>query len=107
MKIQVLKYLETDARFRERKNKNKGIANLIREKYPSVFIPDYVRNDLIADVLEADRMWRWWLNPNDGGRVDLQGSDYKKKDQLEQEKEQELGYEVGYNEDIKLQKKLI
>lgn len=96
MKNEILEYLKSDARFRERKCKNKGIANLISKKY-GIEIPKDKRDDFIADILNADRNWRKALEEN----PELRGSDYAQKDILEQQKEISLGYGVAFTCDQK------
>ena len=97
-------YLVQQPLFRERRNKNRGIGNLILKLHPSTKdIPKDVMTEIIDEVLAMDRAWRWWLE--DKNRPDLRGKDYfkhrKTKRQLEQEAKQELGYEVGYYQNIK------
>ena len=89
MKDKILEYLENEPRFRERKNKNKGIANLINKKYKDI-IPENLRDSIIDDILSADRYWRWWLE--DGKRPDLRGKDYNTKNVIMSKTENKLGY---------------
>jgi len=96
MKNEVLTYLKEDPRFRERSAKNKGIANLIMKKY-GIEIPKDKRDDIVSDILSADRAWRMNLKEN----PDLQGSDYKQGEILEQQWELQHGYEPNYHADIK------
>ena len=58
---EVLQYLKEAPPFRERANKNKGIANMITKKY-GVQFPFDKRNDIIADILSFDRAWRKTLS---------------------------------------------
>lgn len=88
---EVLQYLKDAPPFRERVNKNKGIANLISKKY-GVQFPTDKRNDIIADILSFDRAWRKALEEH----PELQGKDYGEKERLEQQKQIELGYEPSY-----------
>jgi hypothetical protein len=87
MKNEILNYLKADPRFRERKNKNKGLANLVMQKY-GIEIPKDKRDDFIADILGADRSWRRCLEEDES----LRGSDYAQGDILAQEKKIQLGY---------------
>jgi len=96
MKNEILNYLKADPRFRERKNKNKGLANLVMQKY-GIEIPKDKREDFIADILGADRNWRKALEENE----ELRGSDYAQGEILSQEKQIQLGYEPNYHADIK------
>lgn len=97
MKNEILQYLKEDVRFRERANKNKGIANLIMRKY-GIDIPKDKRDDIVADILNADRNWRDILL----NEVSLRGNDYNSKLELEAKKREELGYTVGFTQQIKV-----
>lgn len=88
MKEEVIAYLKEDTRLRERVNKDKGIANLIMKKY-NINIPKDKRDDIIKDILSADRYWRMALLENE----ELRGNDYQTKQIVEQRKELELGYQ--------------
>lgn len=87
--------------FRERKNKNFGIAKLLIRLY-NLNIDPKTLEEVIVEASSLDRMWRKTLQDN----PHLRGSDYESKEILEQNKEIELGYEVDYFNDIK-QKKLL
>ena len=87
----VHEYLKEDARFRERLNKNKGIANMLKEKH-QVF-KDLDREkilDILGDCINWERQWRDILLKN----PELRGTDYKDKEMLEVEKQRELGYNI-------------
>lgn len=88
MKDAILNYLTEEPRFRERVNKNKGIANIISGKY-GIDMPKDKRNDIIADILNADRYWR----KHTADHPNLRGKDYGTKEAVEQEFELSLGYE--------------
>jgi len=64
---------------RERKNKNRAIANLVFKE----LLPQLVKN-----TLTFDRAWRKVLKDN----PELRGTDYDQKDDLEEEVLEELGY---------------
>lgn len=81
---------------RERSNKNKAIAFLLQRKY-RIDLPASTLTDLVAECHTLDRQWRKLLQDNPS----LRGSDYDQKMELEQKKQIELGYEVGYHKDIK------
>ena len=87
MKQDVLNYLKEDVRFRERTNKNSGIANLIMKKY-GIIIPKEKRNDIIGDILTADRSWRDILSDH----KELQGQDYSEGAKIEQDWLKTNGY---------------
>ncbi len=90
--MNLLNYLKTEPRARERKNKNRAIGNIITKKYLSNINPDRIEKgaieDMVGEILSMDRQWRKILEEN----PDLRGSDYKDKDRLEEEKQLELGY---------------
>ena len=98
LKLAVRRYLENDKRFRERKNKDKGIANMINRKYHNL-IPKDKRADIVGDILTADRSWRGILKEEENKH--LRGKDYNDKVRLSQEAQIGLGYEAFYNQDIK------
>lgn len=77
----IKKYLEEQPQDRERKNKNRAIDNLIIKKY---------MQDMVGDILSADRAWRKVLEEN----INLRGTNYGDKDDLEIIKQRELGYKV-------------
>jgi hypothetical protein len=96
MKEEVINYLKSDPRFRERSKKWKGIANLLVKKY-NLEIDAKKLMDIIAEASSMDRTWRDTLL-ND---KTLRGTDYyEDKDRLEQEKMLELGYEPNYNSNV-------
>lgn len=92
LKKDIEEYLEREPRFRERKNKDAGIANLLMRKYPA--LQSLSRETVIAIVNEytsMDRSWRQLLER----RPELRGSDYDEKVALEEKKLAELGYKTG------------
>lgn len=97
MENQVLQYLKDEVRFRERCNKDRGIANLLIEKYHL----DIDKSRLIAVIQDANSMDRYWRKLTAENK-DLRGKDYDTKKIVSQRKQMELGYEVGYNNDIKI-----
>lgn len=87
----VLQYLQEDARFRERANKNKGIANLLKEKHQVLKEVDReIVLNIISDCINWERQWRDILLKNE----DLRGTDYSDKTELEVKKQRELGYNL-------------
>lgn len=91
---EVKAYLEKVPQARERKNKNRAIGNLIAEKY-GIYCEGYkisreIMSDIVAESNSYDRAWRKVLEDH----VELRGSDYSKKSELELEKQRELGYKV-------------
>lgn len=97
MENQVLQYLKEEPRFRERCNKDRGICNLLIEKYHLVISKEMLTN-VIQDANSMDRYWRKLTAENE----DLRGSDYYTKRQVEERKQIALGYESGYyqNKDL-------
>jgi hypothetical protein len=89
MNYQVIKtYLEQQPLARERKNKNRCLANLIIKEY-NIEIDKGKLTDIVGEILNMDRAWRKVLEENEN----LRGQDYKEKVILEQKKMLELGYE--------------
>ncbi len=95
IKQTIANYLETEERFRERKNKDRGIVNLLMRRFPHLdkAIKDGVLSkdqviDLVQDYTSMDRAWRQTLEQ----QPELRGTDYDDKERLEQEKQIDLGY---------------
>ena len=93
--MELIDYLKQEPKARERKNKNRAIANVIYEKYSldeKMFneLDKTTRADMVGEILSLDRKWRKILEEN----PDLRGSDYSDKTELEIEKQRELGYNV-------------
>lgn len=89
----VYDYLVSEPLFRERKNKDRGQVNLLIERYPS--LKDVPKEHIIAavqDYASMDRSWRQILSR--ATNAHLRGKDYDDKDELEVEKQRELGYNV-------------
>ena len=91
-------YLRDEPRARERSNKDIVFVNLLRYKLGLIDIDKKKLVDLVKLSRTLDRCWRKLLEENPAYR----GNDYNQKDILEQKKELELGYEVGYHQDKKL-----
>lgn len=109
LKSQVEKYLENETLFRERKNKDRGIVNLLMKKYPSLkhciesdFISKETITAIVQDYASMDRSWRQSLEHNEH----LRGKDYDDKKVLAQKKQIELGYEGGYHQNVKTLNKI-
>ena len=106
MKIKdlVLQYLEKQPLFRERKNKDRGIVNILISRHyklgeairTGVVSKEFV-TEMVQEYASMDRAWRQALehDPN------LRGKDYDEKVRLEQEAELRLGYGPGYAADVK------
>lgn len=88
-------YLKIQPLARERKNKNRTIGNLIIKTY-NLEISREKMEGIVSDILTGDRAWRQILEQ----RPELRGSDYGDKDELEQKKQIELGYEPGATEKL-------
>lgn len=95
IKGKVYNYLVRQPLFRERKFKNRGIANLLLQlsdpdENGMIHIGKKKLEDIVGDVGSYDRAWRQILEHHE----ELQGSDYDDKERLEQEKQLELGYTI-------------
>lgn len=88
-------FLEVEPRFRERKNKDSGIAKILTQEHSILY--DVLKNTpmtmnvlvrILQDYATMDRAWRQALerNPN------LRGKDYGDKQELVDKKLEELGY---------------
>jgi hypothetical protein len=95
MENQVLEYLRSEPRFRERHNKDRGIANLLIEKYHL----DIEKSRLTAVIQDANSMDRYWRKLT-AENPDLRGKDYDTKRIVEERKQMDLGYESGYYSNI-------
>lgn len=96
-KQKIIDYLEREPLFRERKNKDKGIVNLLRKQYRGLdeaLLEHLITKDevvaMLQDYAALDRAWRQALEK----REDLRGSDYDDKAELEKEAQRSLGYNV-------------
>lgn len=74
---------------RERKNKNRYIAIKLERKYHTGLSTEALVN-IIIDSSSMDRAWRKVLQDN----PELRGTDYGDKDELEEKKVLELGYNL-------------
>ena len=87
-------YLEQEPKFRERSAKDRGIVNLLVNRYGlhyAIERGEITKDRIIAlvqDYTSMDRAWRKTLQE----RPALRGTDYDDKDELESEKRAELGY---------------
>ena len=109
MKNAVIGYLKDEPKFRERKNKDRGIVNLLMRRYAPIRVAietGVISKDLLTDIVKdhasMDCAWRQALEHDPS----LRGSDYDEKDRLEQEAEIALVYTPGYSNDIKKLKTL-
>ena len=87
----VLDYLIKEPLFRERSNKDRGIANLLIKRYGEP--TTWNKETLIAalqDYASMDRCWRKITEVS----PELRGSDYESKEALERKAQKELGYNV-------------
>lgn len=89
LKDYVKAYLLREPRFRQREHKDRGIAQLLMQKWPDL---RQIERETLAKVLHdfnsMDRYWRQLLDENS----ELRGTDYEDKAKLEEEKKEELGY---------------
>lgn len=99
LKILVEDYLDEQPLFRERKNKDRGIVNLLINRYglqPAIARGEITKDRIVAmvqDYASMDRAWRKALAENPKWR----GKDYDEKDELEAQKMSELGYNTPRN----------
>ena len=87
--MKILDYLVIEPQARERRNKNRAIANVLKTNYPE--LKNFDKTFLVRIIREAntlDREWRKVLQE----KPDLRGSEYNQKDVLEEKKLIELGY---------------
>lgn len=97
--MDLLNYLKKEPRARERKNKNRAIANVILQPYLKGFGINgnkEIMADMVGEILSLDRKWRKILEEN----PDLRGTDYEQKDILEQQAQINLGYEPDYKNNV-------
>ena len=94
-KKQLIKdYLESEPRFRERVNKDRGIVNLLLRHQSLKMPPEptFLTKELLIticqDYASLDRFWRMLLMEC----PELRGSDYDSKDKMESEHLVNLGY---------------
>ena len=95
LKQTIKDYLEIEPKFRERRNKDRGITNLLLKRHPKLqnaLQERFLTKDDIVSICDEfasfDRLWRLALMEN----PKLRGADYEDKDHLEQEKMSEMGY---------------
>lgn len=96
LKKTVLDYLRSEVRFRERSAKDRGMVNLILDRYP--ILRSVEKDILVQAVQDYNTMDRWWRK-HLKAIPELRGTDYRDKVQLEIEAQVELGYPVGYKLD--------
>lgn len=97
----VKNFLEKDQRFRERREKDRGIIYLLVNRLNLQGIMDKEGKPITSSQLiefvqgyaTMDREWRQILEQN----PELRGSDYDDKDNLEAKKLAEFGYHVPEN----------
>jgi seryl-tRNA synthetase len=104
LKHLVENYLESQPLFRERKNKDRGIVNILISRHFK--LGEAIRQGLLSkgqvteimqEYATMDRAWRQALEQHE----ELRGKDYDEKVRLEQEKQIQLGYTPGHAGDIK------
>ncbi len=91
-------HLERNPAARLRRKKNRFLAWLLERKFNTQMgIGVASLEDLLVAAASYDRAWRQVLQHE----PQLRGADYGEKDEVEQEKELELGYQPGIKKDIK------
>jgi hypothetical protein len=95
----VTSWLQSYKDFRERRNKNKWLGALIMKRHGIELTPlmKSKMDDIVSDILSADRMWRDILDKNES----LRGSDFSDGKRLSQEWQMQNGYDVGYHTDVR------
>ena len=100
----VTKYLDEQPLFRERRNKDRGIVNILisrHYKLGEVIRTGVISKEFVTEMMQEyasmDRYWRLTLK----GRPDLRGKDYEDKHVLEQDREIDLGYVPGHHADVR------
>lgn len=86
---QVIDLLYAVPKFRERKNRNRGLAYLLAAKYP--FLEKLRKEDILDICTDYMTMVRWWdrilqKEPK------LRGADYYEKFKLQTQSRQKYGY---------------
>src|SRR3990167_1831806 len=91
---QLKQLLKDEPRSRERRNKVRAVAHVLRKTHPVLgqIVPEVLQL-IVNDVIALERYWRKILVEN----PELQGKDYNTKRQIVQEYQQKIGYESGYN----------
>ena len=99
LKIQIEEYLDEQPLFRERKNKDRGIVNLLINRYglhhvieQGILTKESI-TAIVQDYASMDRSWRKSLEENEKWR----GKDYDDKDELEAKAMVGLGYHPSQN----------
>lgn len=87
----IKKVLEAEPKARERKNKNKAIAFILRTQLYPETLKDIDKEKVIAVVKHANTLDRAWRKVTEM-HPELRGSDYSKKKVEEQEVQVALGY---------------
>lgn len=84
----VEQYLKDKPQFRERAMKDRGIVNLLLQRYGLGGIDPKIIVGLVQDYATMDRAWRQILE----SQPELRGNDYNDKERLISRKLEELGY---------------
>lgn len=87
---EVQEFLQKYPRARERRYKDEALVFMLRGRYPYLETMTE-RISFAQDYASFDRAWRKVLQDHEG----LRGKDYADKAVLEQEKQIDLGYEIG------------
>lgn len=101
---EIIAILEVRVDCRERSNRGKFMGRALQKKYPYELekVPLSRLVDILKDAISMDRRIRRIQEL----REDLRGTDYDEKERLEQEAQLDLEYAPGYEQDIKLHKKI-
>ena len=95
----VKEWLTSYVAMRERKEKNRWLGALILKRHDIELTPllKSKMDDIVSDILSADRMWRDLLKEH----PELQGTDYNDGAKLDQEWQLTHGYTPHYQQDVK------
>ena len=96
LKEEVRQYLLDEPRARERRNRQKAIANILIARHG---IPTS-KESLIVHLEESESINRY-IRMVQQEEPATRGNDYETKDAVEQKKIIDLGYSMGFHEDIK------
>lgn len=101
MEQEILRKLQGSEWFRERRNKDRGIALMLIDRYHLQITPAQLTL-VIQDAFSMDRYWR----KHTKDYIGLRGKDYDTKMIVTQRKQINLGYESGYFDDLKIHGKM-
>ena len=91
---EIYNYLTEEPKARERHLHQRGMVNLLLEKYPELKeIPKDKLVDFCHDFESYCRIWRKVVEENES----LRGKDYDTKQEVEENYQLKIGYEPGFS----------